>query len=180
MTRIIRILVFLSTVLMIVIGFRLAVANSTARIEARNEVLATKVVQLEQVKERVRGLNSINSTLGLSSDLLFQFPSRLDAEFELQTLVTDLVEIHNITLSTFGPFDATSKIDAQQELIGFAIEGEAEIGAMLRFLNDLQQTKPFIAISDLRLRPAASVNNEQQGLRILISLSVWGFWQGET
>lgn len=133
--------------------------------------LLTKQAQLNGLQSRVNDLARVNSQ-GIDPQLIWRQNGEDPIENQFQSWV--LQRLLENEQSVFQYVQTPRVMEIDHEHIGFAVEFSGEQKGMLKFLTQVKDHRPAIAIASLQTRPVSQREQIAGQIQISTQITLWG------
>lgn len=133
--------------------------------------------EISETELRINRLTSENVRTEFPQEMIWNVPSRVDAELSLQKTALDLSSEAELELVAFNVPNAS--VETGGKRAAFSIEAEGPLDNAFEFLSRLESHKPRIALKSLRIRPSRSRQPQGGEVPVFVQATLWSFWRDE-
>ena len=136
------------------------------------------VHDIATLKSRVVSLGDSGAENTFPEELIWNEPTKTDAELALQDSIVNVAGQNGITLIIFGASGLTR--ESTQNVVTFEFESESKLVQLYAFLADLEKIEPKVAVGMLRIRQSQGYSDQGDGISVYVQITLWAFRGGET
>ena len=178
MKRLTNLVIALSVPAILVLFFVSFVVIPLERLRKETDLeIVARISENARLKAKIIALLDDEQVYRLPPELVWRNATRAEAETALQRMVLDRAKETGLLVTRIGA--ASSQPGSPREKVNLDLELEGTLEDCARFLRQMEDASPKLAVSSLTLRKGAFREEDAGETLVFLRVVFWGYWEGK-